>query len=333
MGGVHQPQPVSVGPPAYAFELAGKAHQQRLAIYAGAGLSREAPTNIPGGLAISRECHQRLEEVLGTDAMDTADPDSLTSVANAAEAIPNGKEVLKDIVPEVADFTQALSNDGHKLLAHLLLEGGVVVITTNWDTCIERAGGAELIPTVVSDQDLHDLLTPALLKVHGCASKPNTLLVSTKDLTKPPSWVRDVVNERLASSYTVFVGIGDIAEYVTHRFKEARNAVGTEGAIFVVSPRISTEWDNTLSDLPRQRRILKKSSQFLDDLGRAYIRHILNQIGNELSPDSPTSDAFAVARDAFESNTALEVLQWSRACAVKRSAGKSALSQQAFPKP
>ena len=132
MGGVHQPQPVSVGPPAYAFELAGKAHQQRLAIYAGAGLSREAPTNIPGGLAISRECHQRLEEVLGTDAMDTADPDSLTSVANAAEAIPNGKEVLKDIVPEVADFTQALSNDGHKLLAHLLLEGGVVVITTNW---------------------------------------------------------------------------------------------------------------------------------------------------------------------------------------------------------
>ena len=51
---------------------------------------------------------------------------------------------------------------------------------------------------------------------------------------------RDEVNARLSDSHTVFVGIGDVAGYVRTRIQEAKEAIGTGGAIFVVSPSIQT---------------------------------------------------------------------------------------------
>ena len=51
-----------------------------------------------------------------------------------------GIDALRNTVVQVAEFTSADSNYGHRVLALLLLEGAIDVLTTNWDTCIERGG-------------------------------------------------------------------------------------------------------------------------------------------------------------------------------------------------
>ena len=71
---------------------------------------------------------------------DCEDSSKLTSVADAAVKI-GGLALIQRTAVSVADFTLALPNFSHEILALLLLEGVGVVITTNWDDCIERAGG------------------------------------------------------------------------------------------------------------------------------------------------------------------------------------------------
>ena len=192
--------------PVFAVELAEVARQRPLAIYAGAGLSQASPTDIPDGAEIARRCHARLIDALGLGELACEDPSNLTSVSDVA-AQKSSLELIRQIAVSVADFTSARPNFSHEILALLLLEGIVVVITTNWDDCIERAGGEERILAVISDQDRRQINRAAsLLKVHGCATRPTTVLITTEDLATPPAWARDAVNVHLSNSHTVFVG-------------------------------------------------------------------------------------------------------------------------------
>ena len=226
---MYKPDAMSNGQPAFAVELAEVARQKPLAIYAGAGLSQASPTDIPGGAEVARRCHARLVDALGPDVLDCNDPSNLTSVADAAAKV-SGVDLIRHIAASVADFTLARPNFSHEVLALLLLEGMVVVITTNWDDCIERAGGEERVLAVISDQDRQQIQMAALLKVHGCATRPTTVLVTTTDLAEPAPWARDEVNVRLSDSQTVFVGISDVAGYVRTRIQEAKEAIGTGGS-------------------------------------------------------------------------------------------------------
>ena len=127
------------GQPAFAAELAEVARQRPLAIYTGAGLSQASPTDIPDGAEVAQRCYLRLIDTFGPDVLDCEDSSSLTSVADAAAEI-GGLELIQRTAVSVADFTSALPNFSHEILALLLLEGVGVIITTNWDDCIERAG-------------------------------------------------------------------------------------------------------------------------------------------------------------------------------------------------
>ena len=234
-----------------------------------------------------------------------------------------------------AGFTSAQPNFGHEILALLLLEGVVVVITTNWDDCIERAGRDERVLAVISDQERLQIQTPALLKVHGCATRPTTALITTQDLATPPPWARDEVNARLAASHTAFVGIGDVAGYVRKRIQEAADAVGPDGATSVASPGISSNWDGSqwaeiLPDLAEDRRVAVTADSFLDHLAAACIRRALREISEALVDESAIRTTFELARAAFELRTSLEALRWLRSCAFPRSAGASAIREQAF---
>ena len=250
-------------------------------------------------------------------------------------ALENGTETLRKTAVAVADFTRAAPNFSHRILALLLLEGATVAITTNWDDCIERAGDEERVLAVVSDVDQREILRPALLKMHGCATRPDTVLVTKEELSNPPDWARYEVNARLADSQTVFVGIGDIAGYVRNRINEASNAVGADGAVFVVSPGIRAKWDKSqwsqlLPELPEERRVEATSDEFLDHLAGAYVRSALNEIGEALKGEEELLVPFHVAKSAFELATSLEALRRLRTWAVKRAAGESVLSQQSF---
>ena len=307
----------------------------RLAIYAGAGLSRSSPTDMPTGVEVAQRCYDRLVELLGPDLLSGAERDDLVSVADVvAERCDDANHVRRTAV-SVADFTSAPPNFGHEILALMILEGGVVVITTNWDDCIERAGGEERIQAVVSDNDRREVEGSTVLKVHGCATRPTTVLVTTPDLEAPPSWARHEVNARLSNSHTVFVGIGDVAGYVRRRIEEAEEAIGTEGALFVVAPNIhetwaESQWSTVLPTLGERYRISTTADEFLDDLAGAYVRRILRGISEDLVDDSAIQGCFDRARWAFEQQGSIEALRWLRCCATPRLLGTSAANEQSF---
>ena len=121
-------------------ELAEVASSGRLAIYAGAGLSRSSPTDLPGGAEVAQSCHDRLVDLLGPDVLSGANPYDLVSVADTVEARNGDANIVRRTAVDIAGFTAASPNSGHRVLALLLLEGIATVITTNWDDCIERAG-------------------------------------------------------------------------------------------------------------------------------------------------------------------------------------------------
>ena len=331
---MYEPDVMGNNQPAFAIELAEVARHTTLAIYAGAGLSQASPTDIPDGREIAQRCYARLVDMLGPDMWDCVDSSNLTSVSDAAAQ--NGMlETIRHIVVSVADFTSARPNFSHEVLALLLLEGVAVVITTNWDDCIERAGGEERVLAVISDQDQQQIKMAALLKVHGCATRPTTVLITTEDLAAPPVWARDEVNVHLSNSHTVFVGIGDVAGYARKRIQEAKEAIGTGGTIFVVSPRIQAEWDGShwaeiLPDLPNDRRVSATSDEFLDHLAAASVRRILREMFEALSDEPDSADAFDRTRTAFDEQTSVEALRWLRCCCFPHSPGVSATKHQAF---
>ena len=331
----YEPDAMGNQQPVFAVELAEVTRQRPLAIYAGAGLSQASPTDIPDGAEIARRCHAQLIDALRLDELACEDPSNLTSVSDAA-AQKSSLELIRQIAVSVADFTSARPNFSHEILALLLLEGIVVVITTNWDDCIERAGGEERILAVISDQDRRQINRAALLlKVHGCATRPTTVLITTEDLATPPAWARDAVNVHLSNSHTVFVGIGDIADYARKRILEAKDAIGTEGTIFVVSPSIQTEWNKShwaeiLPDLPNERRVSVTSDEFLDHLAAACVRRMLREIFESLRDEPAVANAFDRTRKAFDERTSVEALRWLRCCCVPNSPGTSATKQQAF---
>ena len=290
---------------------------------------------MPSGAVVAQRCYDRLVDLLGSDLLSGAEPDDLVSVADVVATHCGDANHVRRTAVGVAGFTSATPNFGHEVLALLILEGAVVVITTNWDDCIERAGGEERVQAVVSDHDRREVEGSTVLKVHGCATRPTTVLVTSSDLEAPPSWARDEVNARLSNSQTVFVGIGDIAGYVRRRIEEAEEAIGTDGALFVVAPNIDeiwaeSQWAEILPNLTERCRISTTSDEFLDDLAGAYVRRMLRGISEDLIDDPAIQGLFDRARWAFEQQGSIEALNWLRCCATPRLPGTSAANEQAF---
>lgn len=323
----HSPSPISAGVPPYAVALAARAASaSKLVIYAGAGISVSPPTNLPSGAGLAKALYSQLKDIfdvlLGVDEWD------LLGVADAVAQLPGGEEALRQTSARSANFRSAVPGYAHRVLAHLMLEGAIDVLTTNWDNCIERSCGEEELPTVTNEHDLADVTPPWVLKVHGCASRPGTLLVTTDHLASPPTWVLEQTHARLGSAVVVFIGIGDVAPYVRQRIVEAIGEVGSVENIRVVSPSINSDWDNSqwktvAPDLRQEHRIGVSADQFMDELGAAYIIARLAEHCLTAGPDlsAKLDDAKAVL---FKSDT-LTVLQWSRTVDINPRAGESVL--------
>src|SRR6185369_8326631 len=106
------------------------------------------------------------------------------------------------------------------------------------------------------------------LKIHGCCTQPQTLLVTSGQLSDAPLWTRIYFQAELARSTMVFVGIGDVADYARLRIVELAGLV-EHARLRVVSPDINRTWDGStwqavLPDLPSERRIEMSASEFLD---------------------------------------------------------------------
>lgn len=332
----HRPSPISASVPPYAVALASRAlSANKLVIYVGAGISLSQPTNLPTGPRLSVTIHMQLKGLFANLA--TVPPDDLVAVADAVAALPGGEEALLQTSATSADFKTAKPGYAHKVLAHLILEGAIDVVTTNWDNCIERGAGEERLPTVTNDRELAEVTPPWVLKVHGCASRPNSLLVTSTHLATPPTWVQEQTHALLGSAVVVFVGIGDVAGYVKRRIEEAIDEVGTVENIRVVAPDIVKNWDGSqwksvAPDLPDDHKITATADLFMEQLASAYIVGRLSEHSRTLSSDLSLAADLAEAKVGLLKSDALTVLQWARAVDINPRVGEAVLQSSELGK-
>lgn len=330
----HLPSPITANLPPYAVELAARTLSAgKIVIYAGAGISVSAPTDLPTGAALARTIHASLGALFSIPS--PVNPADLVAVADLVATFSGGEAALLETSARAAHFRTAKPGYVHKVLAHLMLEGVIDVLTTNWDNCIERGSGEEHLPTVVTDRDLVDILPPSVLKIHGCASRPSSLLVTSSHLENPPSWVRDQTRARLGSALVVFVGIGDVAGYVETRIEEAINEVGAIDNIRVVSPGVASRWDtsqwkNVAPTLRDEYKIPATADEFAEKFAAAYIVARLSEHQAGLAAEPSLSADFAGARIGLCQSEPLSILRWARQTDINPRAGETILKSPAL---
>lgn len=307
--------------------LAAEARDGRLAICAGAGIS--VPAGLPAGPELARRLHERFQRVNGYDC---ADPDDLLAVADAAANLQDGLAAVQRVVLELAPFSEARPQLAHRLLALLLAEDAFRLLLTNWDDCIERSWREfEHIQAARNELEAENLRGQFVLKIHGCCTQKETLLITSDQLREAPLWTKIHFQAALARSTMVFVGIGDVADYAQLRITELAQLV-ENARVRVVAPDISTNWDGSkwkdlLTELPADRRIEKTADEFMDELAREWVMDLVATVRAAPTTDpAPWLDAVA---KAFVCLTSEEALVWLRRAAVGWKVGETVVRSPA----
>lgn len=262
--------------------------------------------------------------------LDNVEPQDLLAIADAVAALPNGEEALRETSANAAKFTDAKLGYAHKVLAHLMLEGAIDILTTNWDNCIERGAGEERLPTITNEHDLASVTPPWVLKLHGCASRPASLLVTSAHIDQPPTWVQEQTHARLSSAVVIFIGIGDVAGYVERRIKETIHGVGSVENIRVVSPSIKAKWEDSqwktvAPSLNDDHKIPETADLFMEQLAAAYIVARLDEHSGTLSSERVLADDLETAKTGLLASDSLAILQWARGVDIEPRVGQPVL--------
>jgi hypothetical protein len=316
---VYQPLPLSEPAGSVAAEMAGRARDHALTIYAGAGLSVAPPTSLPGAAGLAERIADSLQGDIPLDGVDHSD---LLAVADAVAAQPLGLQLLQRTIGEVADLLGAHFNYAHCVLGLLLAEGAATIFETNYDDCIERAAQPEVTRVIRTAGDVVDMVLPALLKGHGCARLPSTMLATSAQLAAPPLWAEAIVQARLMHDRVVFLGIGSVADYVRNGLDFLLTTVGDDN-LLVADPAMAhwddsepPAWRNLLPELDPGQRDDRPAEEFLDALLRAYLmepRKKARQMVAGLDEHNTQRRGLTSLLDALDAKDAVTVLRWLRA--------------------
>lgn len=319
-------KPLATPAGALPAALAASALDGRLTIYAGAGVSAAAPTNLPGAAGLAKLLFDHLAATIPMGGVDEWD---LLAVADRVAAQPAGKPLIRSAILRVASMTSARHNYAHSVLALLLCEGVATVIETNYDDCIERAALPERLSVVVTDADRIDMRMASLLKVHGCATRPSTMLVSTHDLDNAPLFAAAELAARLSSGDVAFIGLGSPADYVRSSLDQLVARVGMD-RLTVIDPKMSdwtqTDWPDILAGLDAQRRVAESADEFCDALLRAYLHATRANLRAKLvSLDTAHPQRLGVEAilAGLETRDGVWALRWLRCLAWEFSVGKA----------
>lgn len=279
--GRHQPKPVGDHQSAVASGLVNDGRNGRLVLYLGAGVSIAMPSNGPKGNDVAENLRPVVADMLGTDE-DRLKGLNLEQLSERLESEkPAMLDALKQSAAEAEDFRFMQPNFGHEALALLMREGMTQVVSANWDCAVETAGGRVGIAIEgVSRQA--DLPPPdevvLLFKVHGCARRPETLVLTRSEVNEPELWARSRVQTALTSGSVVFVGLGTVGSYVSGPVAEMvpRWIEGAIG-IRVVDPcGLSPAWSSALGNRAAEAEIRLGSDEFFDDFLRATVSEALS---------------------------------------------------------
>lgn len=294
------------------YELVAEAKRNRLTMFVGAGLS--VGSGLPSGAELARRLHCQFKRRI--DGYHCTETENLGAVAMAMASLPDGLKALQLEIVESAPFDSAPPTCGHRLLALLLAEGTIRLLTTNWDDCLERGWQEERRILAARDaSEAEELHRAHVLKVHGCCSRPATLLVTEDQLQDPPLWTKSAFSAEIATSTMVFVGVGDVAPYVREPIKELSSFV--DGArVRVVTPNIdagweTSQWKDVLPGLAADRRLAMTADAFADELARGWLSQLVSDLGEPGQPEWVEA-----CHTAFGALTAVEALCWLRRAAM-----------------
>jgi len=283
----HLPKPLREIPSATVPTLAEEGRNGRLVVYLGAGVSVPMPADGPRGNDVADRLRPLVASMLAVEVDDLA---GLSLEALSERVGSDGAhhlDELKRSAADAANFRNMEPNYGHEILALLMREGIIQVVSANWDCAIEIAGGKAGIPIEgVSRAD--DLNPPPieillLFKAHGCARRPETLVLTRAEVDEPELWARSRVQHALTGGTVVFLGLGTLGAYVSEPITEIVPR-WIEGAanVRVVDPfGLSDEWKTALDDHNEDVGILVGSDEFLDDLIRAVVSQALSGVDRE----------------------------------------------------
>lgn len=313
---------------AAVVSLVDIAINEKLAICAGAGISRGA--GLPDGRELARRLHARLEGQVSGYACDQ--PGNLLAVAEAAASVRGGLEAVQRVVLQLAPFNTAPPQQAHRLLALLVAEGAARLLLTNWDDCVERSWRQdEHLPAARNAFEAEALRGQVILKIHGCCTEVQTMLLTAQQLENPGLWVETHFEAELAGSTMVFVGVGDIAEYAQQRITQLAQLVDN-ARIRVVSPDIDAGWEGSawaalLPDLPAERRLPRTAENFFDQLAREWVMGLVRAVRvGDHETQLPQLQAVCAA---FAKFTAEDALVWLRRAAVGWLVGESVVRNAA----
>jgi hypothetical protein len=326
---VYQPETLREPAGSVAADLAAHALRRQLTVYAGAGLSVAPPTSLPGASALAQLIVGALNHQVPLEGVDHTD---LIAVANAVAKQPLGSDLLRQTMLNVADFRGAAFNYAHEVLALLLCEGAALVLETNYDDCIERAAQPERPSVVRTSSEMLQADGASLLKAHGCATQPETMLVTQSDLDSVPRWASTRVAAQLRSSRVAFIGIGSPADYVSQNVTELIDDVGV-AHLLVVDPCLAhwdsgdpPAWRNLLPELPIEHRDERTAQQFCDALLRAYLdsprRTAVNRVAGMPEVHAQRVGVDSILQTLW-SRDAVWVLRWMRAASYGLTPGTS----------
>jgi hypothetical protein len=336
---LYEPELIAVAPPPVCVELIAHAASGKLALYVGAGVSRGAPSALALSATVAEDLAERAEIELGLDGHTpdgkTKSLEKLADDAEEAGSLP----ALKMLAVQVAPFTTLRPNYAHRAIAALLREGAVRVFCVNWDLGIELGGadlGMHLAPAVTDTESLA-ASGPAYRKVHGCASKSDSLIITTNEVNSPPSWAVAEVQAAISGGVVAYIGLGTVGDYVASRVKQVIVAADNRLTTLVVARSLSTAWREVLQQSVTPQFLAKTADEFLDALLRALVRSLLGKLmasarALEASSQFPAGTVTVGASglvSTFKAADALSILRWIRDGAQDVPSGDSVAAAQA----
>lgn len=318
--------------------------RRRLVLYLGAGLSVPWPACGPCGHELADKLRPIVAELLGVTKTDLEEPDLESLAARFEREAPERLGELKDRAAQAWPFKDMEPTYGHQVVALLLREGLVRAVSTNWDCGVENGGIRVEVPVHGASRAI-DVLDPAdeslyLYKLHGCARRPETLVLTRDEVDTPRLWARAKVEDALTDGTVVFVGLGTVGTYVGEPVKELRGLWASEKTtVHVVDPNgLSPDWELALKEREDDAVIRMSADEFLDDLLRTAVRAALALVGDRArdlhgherqSWSKATVDGHAALREALACTPADAVLRWWRGCVAGTLNGRAFLLAEA----
>lgn len=323
----HVPRLLREVPPAAVDSLVRAGREGRLVLYLGAGVSLSSPSTGPRGNEVADRLRPFAAELLGVDVGDVTQGDLETLAERVEREAGERLAALKVRAAEAWHFRDMEPNYAHEVIALMLREGFVTVISANWDCGVENGGQqiAIAIEGVSSSVDRLNLASGKvpIYKVHGCATRPETLVLTRSEVDQPRTWARAEAQGSLAGGTVVFVGLGTVGSYVGEPVKELVELWTPEAStIRVVDPGGPSEaWCEVLGDTTEEVELRFGADDFMDHVVRAVAGEALSRVEQEARTlheseqqawSEATLNGSIAIRSAFAESPGDAVLRWWR---------------------